>query len=79
MKFKQTVRNQPPSVVPTVVSGLAATQPGAAAASATPSENLVSMLTSAEPHQEKQIIGEHVYRQIYSTHPKPSGKITGEH
>ena len=79
MKFNQTVRNQPPPVAPpTVASGPAATQPGAAAAGTTPSENLVGMLTAADPQQQKQIIGEHLYRQIYSMHPELSGKITGE-
>ena len=27
--------------------------------------------------QQKQIIGEHLYRQIFAIHPVPSGKITG--
>ena len=34
-------------------------------------------LTQAEPMQQKQIIGEHLYRQIYTMHPDLSGKITG--
>ena len=34
-------------------------------------------LTQAEPMQQKQIIGEHLYRQIYAIHPELSGKITG--
>lgn len=34
-------------------------------------------LTQAEPMQQKQIIGEHLYRQIFAIHPELSGKITG--
>lgn len=76
MKFNQSVRNQPPPVAQ-VATGPATAQPGAQAAGATPSENLVGMLTAAEPQQQKQIIGEHLYRQIFSMHPDLSGKITG--
>lgn len=77
MKFNQTVRNPPPPVAPAVASGPAA-QPGPAATGATPSENLVSVLTAANPQEQKQIIGEHLYRQIFSMHPELSGKITGK-
>lgn len=76
MKFNQTVRNPPPPVAPAVASGPAA-QPGPAATGATPSENLLSVLTAANPQEQKQIIGEHLYRQIFSMHPELSGKITG--
>lgn len=78
MKFNQSVRNQPPPVAPAVQSGPATAQPGAPAAGATPSDNLLGMLTSAEPQQQKQIIGEHLYRQIFNMHPELSGKITGK-
>ena len=78
MKFNQTVRNQPPPVAPAVAAGATTTQAGQAATGATPSENLVGMLTAAEPQQQKQIIGEHLYRQIYSMHSELSGKITGK-
>lgn len=78
MKFNQSVRNQPPPVAAAVASGPATAQPGAPAAGATPSDNLLGMLTAAEPQQQKQIIGEHLYRQIFSMHPDLSGKITGK-
>ena len=38
----------------------------------------LQQLTSAEPHQQKQIIGEHLYRQIFNMYPQLAGKITGE-
>lgn len=77
MKFNQTVRNQPPSVA-TVAAGPPTAQPGVPTAGATPSENLLGMLTAADPQQQKQIIGEHLYRQIFAMHPDLSGKITGK-
>ena len=77
MKFNQTVRNQPPPVATAVASGPSTAQSGAPTTGATPSENLVGILTAADPQQQKQIIGEHLYRQIFSMHPELSGKITG--
>ena len=77
MKFNQTVRNQPPSVAG-VAAGAPTAQPGAPTAGATPNENLLGMLTAADPQQQKQIIGEHLYRQIFAMHPDLSGKITGK-
>ena len=78
MKFNQSVRNQPPPVAQAVATGPSTAQPGAQPAGAAPSDNLVGMLTAADPQQQKQIIGEHLYRQIFSMHPELSGKITGE-
>lgn len=80
MKFNQTARNQPPPGSSNIAAGPGAVPQaagGATASSATAPENLVGMLTSAEPQQQKQIIGEHLYRQIYNMHPDLSGKITG--
>ena len=37
----------------------------------------LQQLTSAEPHQQKQMIGEHLYRKIYNMYPQLAGKITG--
>ena len=37
----------------------------------------LQQLTSAEPHQQKQIIREHLYRKIYNMYPQLAGKITG--
>ena len=65
MKFNQTVRNQPPPVAAAVAPGPAAAQPGAPTTGATP-ENLVGILTASDPQQQKQIIGEHLYRQIFA-------------
>lgn len=39
----------------------------------------LQQLTSAEPHQQKQIIGEHLYRKIYNMYPQLAGKITGKY
>ena len=44
---------------------------------ATPTTDIVQMLAQAEPQKQKQIIGEQLYRQIYTMHPEPAGKITG--
>ncbi len=40
-------------------------------------QDLLQALTSADSQQQKQIIGEHLYRQIYSMHSDLAGKITG--
>ena len=37
---------------------------------------ILQQLTSAKPHQQKQIIGEHLYRKIYNMYPQVAGKIT---
>ena len=66
------------NIVPVVASGRSTTQPGVQASGATPSENLIRMLTAADPQQQKQIIGEHLYRQIFTMHNDLAGKITGE-
>ena len=34
-------------------------------------------LMSMDPHKQKQIIGEHIYRKIYNMYPQLAGKITG--
>ena len=44
---------------------------------ATRTTDIVQMLAQADPQQQKQIIGEQLYRQIYTMHPEPAGKITG--
>ena len=40
--------------------------------------DLLRTLTSAPPRQQKQIIGDHLYRQIYNLHNDLAGKITGK-
>ena len=52
--------------------------PGGAMADVAAQDALtLQQLTSAEPHQQKQIIGEHLYRKIYNMYPQLAGKITG--
>ena len=72
MKFSQSVRNQP---APPNAQAPNATP--AAGNVPTPATDIVQMLAQAEPQQQKQIIGEQLYRQIYTMHPEPAGKITG--
>ena len=36
----------------------------------------LQQLTSMDPHQQKQIIGEHLYRKIYKINPQLAGQIT---
>lgn len=77
MKFSQSARNQPgPPAVPSVPGGAAAT-PATGNAQAAPTTDIVQLLAQSEPQQQKQIIGEQLYRQIYTLHPEPAGKITG--
>lgn len=59
---------QPPAAGPQTQQGAPAPQTAS---------DLLQTLTAAEPQQQKQIIGEHLYRQIYTMHPDLSGKITG--
>ena len=42
-----------------------------------PSQQLLASLSAATPQQQKQIIGEHLYREIYAMHSDLAGKITG--
>ena len=39
-------------------------------------EQLLTALVQSDPQQQKQIIGEHLYRQIYNMYPDLAGKIT---
>lgn len=75
MKFNQSARNQPAppaaAQVPPVPATASATTP------APSTENFVQVLAQAEPQQQKQLIGEQLYRQIYQLHPELTGKITG--
>ena len=49
MKFNQSVHNQPPLVAQAVATGPSTAQPGAQPAGATPVDNLVGILTAADP------------------------------
>ena len=52
--------------------------PGGAVADVAAQDALtLQQLTTAEPHQQKRIIGEHLYRKIYNMYPQLAGKITG--
>ena len=74
----KSVRNQPPPVAAAVASGPATAQPRVPTTGTTPTDNLLGMLIAAEPQQQKQIIGEHLYREIFSMHPDLSEKIIGK-
>ena len=43
-------------------------------------DNLPSLhsLTQSTPQEQKQMLGEHLYREIYSMHADIAGKITGK-
>lgn len=79
MKFNQSARNQPAQPAAQVPSGPAGvTAQAATTTGPTPNtDNFVQLLAQSEPQQQKQLIGEHLYRQIYSLHPDLAGKITG--
>lgn len=81
MKFNQTARNQPAppatAQVPSGAGGVAAAPAAGTGPGAGGSDNFVQLLAQAEPQQQKQIIGEQLYRQIYTLHPELTGKITG--
>ena len=78
MKFNQSVRNQLPPVAAALASGPATAQPRVPTTGVSPSDNLLGVLTATEPQQQKQIIREHLYRQIFSMHPDLSEEITGK-
>ncbi|NXX82933.1 EPAB protein, partial [Urocolius indicus] len=74
-KYSAAVRNvQPMGHVPQVV----APQVVEPAAHVQGQEPLTaSMLAAAPPQEQKQMIGEHLYPLIHTTHPSLAGKITG--
>ena len=82
MKFSQTARNQPAppatAQVPSGAGGVATTPAAGTGPGAAGSDNFVQLLAQSEPQQQKQIIGEQLYRQIYTLHPELTGKITGK-
>lgn len=81
VKYNQTARNQPAppanAQVPSVPGVPATPATGSTAGPAPASDNFVQLLAQSEPQQRKQLIGEQLYRQIYSLHPELTGKITG--
>ena len=78
MQFNQSVRNPPAgSQVP---AGGPAVPGQGSTAQLNPTgqtNNFVAQLTKADPSQQKQLIGEQLYRAIFSTYPDQAGKITG--
>ncbi len=80
MKFSQSVRNPQAGPQPTGPTGAptAPNQAGAASLNPTSNKNFVATLASAEPGQQKQLIGEQLYRAIFNTYPEYAGKITGK-
>jgi polyadenylate-binding protein len=73
MKFTPSARNPP---VPPPQAQVPPSQQEVPADSH-PSQQLLASLTQSTPQQQKQIIGEHLYREIYAMHSDLAGKITG--
>jgi len=78
-KFNPSARNLPAvaATQPTVQTAGGAQAQTPAGGQAAGASDILQTLVSVEPLQQKQIIGEHLYRQIYNMHPDLSGKITG--
>lgn len=72
VKFNPTARNQP--APQQAAAAAAATAAGAPASQA---GDLLHILSSADPQEQKQIIGEQLYRHIHALYPDSAGKITG--
>lgn len=81
MKFNQSARNQPAppaaNVQPTAPVSVTTGAPPSASGNAADSSNFVQVLAQADPQQQKQLIGEQLYRKIYNIHNELAGKITG--
>ncbi|CAI8005612.1 Polyadenylate-binding protein [Geodia barretti] len=73
VKFTSSARNPPGPPPQTQVPQ---TQPDVAPENH-PFQILLASLAQATTQQQKQIIGEHLYREIYSMHADLAGKITG--
>ena len=78
-KFSSSTRNPPGTSQPTGLGAGAAENRGSGGTMGDGQDLTLQQLTSAEPHQQKQIIGEHLYRKIYSMYPQLAGKITGKY
>ena len=68
----------PPDLCPLQVGAAGgAGQTGVGAEGQGIQQDLVHALTHSSPQQQKQLIGEHLYQQIYAMHSDLAGKITG--
>ena len=77
MMFSQTAGNQPS---PPTAASIAAALPGpvvAATNNTLTSDSFVQLLAISDPQQQKQMIGEQLYHQIYSFRNDLAGRITG--
>lgn len=75
MKFNQSARNQPAPPAASQIPAGPTTASGAIPPQT--AENFAQVLAQSEPQEQKQLIGEQLYRQIYTLHPELTGKITG--
>ena len=75
MKFTPSARNPP---VPPTQAQVPPSQQDVGTENHS-SQQLLNSLTQSSPQQQKQIIGEHLYREIYAMHSDLAGKITGKH
>lgn len=66
-RFNGQARNAPQGVAPEVAVNPQATQMQA----------LASLLASAEPDRQKQILGDNLYQIISNIYPQQAGKLTG--
>ncbi len=67
MKFNQSAHNQRVPLVPSTPT----------AGGAVPAPSFVQLLAQSGPQQQKQLIQEQLYRQIYTLQFDLTGKITG--
>jgi len=70
VKFTANARNQPAAAAP--AAGAAPINPAEA-----PLAEFTSLLASAPPEDQKNMIGERIFTQIQGRHPELAGKITG--
>ena len=75
MKFNQSARKQPAAPAANLPVALAAR--ASATATGGDSSAFVQLLTRSDTQQQKQLIGEQLYKQIYTLHKELAGKITG--
>ena len=79
MKFSQSACNQPAAPAANIPLPVAIAAGASATATATGGDSsaFVQLLTELDSQQQKQLIGEQLYKQIYTLHKELAGKITG--